>query len=152
MIDKPRFVIDTNVLIDATCFEDFYGFRAYLLAQMLGTIMVSPATFAEFEEVLTRPRFDRYLSTEERLMFLSILRRDVSWLLPWCHYHVCRDQTDDKFIDLAVCSGATRIVTRDADLLALGTVNGITIQDARSFWTIQKRPRSELDTGEHPCT
>jgi uncharacterized protein len=40
---------------------------------------------------------------------------------------------DDKFVDAALSSGATVIVSGDCHLLALGTVEGIEILTARQF-------------------
>ena len=126
-------MFDTNVLIDAACFNRSFGFRAYVTASSLGAIVMSQDTFAELREVMMRPKFDRFVGRDLRRQILTSLQKDAEWLEPWCHYRVCRDPTDDKFIDLAVCAGATAIITRDADLLILHPLNGITVQDPQAF-------------------
>jgi uncharacterized protein len=43
------------------------------------------------------------------------------------HVTVCRDPTDDKFLDLAINGRADLILTGDKDLLVLNPFRGITI-------------------------
>ncbi|MFM9942556.1 MAG: putative toxin-antitoxin system toxin component, PIN family [Hyphomicrobiaceae bacterium] len=133
MRSKPRLVFDTNVLLDAICFPSSFGRQAYVLALRTVDIMMSEATLHEVTAVLQRPKFDRFVPAHIRYAALAALRSDMTFMEPWCHYRVCRDATDDKFIDLAVCAGAEAIISRDADLLALTPCNGIRIEDARQF-------------------
>ena len=133
MSDRARFVLDTNVLVDAFCFPRSFGRQTYALVVRLGEFVVSRATFDEFEAVMLRPKFERFLALGERRLAVASVARDVTWIEPWCHYRVCRDPTDDKFIDLAVCAGTAAISTRDADLLTLKPFNGIPIEDAKTF-------------------
>jgi len=46
---------------------------------------------------------------------------------------VCRDPTDDKFLELAVNGQAGMIVSGDADLLALNPFRGIPIVPPATF-------------------
>ena len=133
MSDRPRFVIDTNVLVDAFCFPKSFGRQAYALVTKLGEFVMSLGTFAEFEAVMLRPKFERFLALGERRLAIASVRRDLTWAEPWCRYRVCRDPSDDKFIELAICTGASAIITRDADLLTLDPINGIKVVDAKSF-------------------
>lgn len=87
----------------------------------------------EMENVLLRPKFDRFLPLADRHTAIAAIGQMIEQIEPWCHYRVCRGPTDDKFIDLAVCAGAAAIVTRDVDLLTLHPINGITVQDAQAF-------------------
>ena len=102
---------------------------------------MSQAGFAELDAVMKRPKFDRFLEFSEREAALDAIRQTITFAEPWCHYQVCRDPSDDKFIDLAVCVGAASIITRDADLLTLNPINGIPIIDARSF-VLERSPNN----------
>jgi predicted nucleic acid-binding protein len=51
-----------------------------------------------------------------------------------CAIRVCRDPTDDKFLECAVSGGADYVVSADADLLSLQEVRGIPIVDVPAFW------------------
>ena len=47
---------------------------------------------------------------------------------------VCRDQKDNKFLELAVSGGAKYILSGDKDLLVIGEYQGISILSPRSFY------------------
>ena len=94
---------------------------------------MSAATFAEFEDVLLRPKFDRFVTLHERRAVLAAISKDVRWFQSTAQIRVCRDPSDDKFLELAVTIGAKTIVSRDADLRALHPFRGIAIIDAKSF-------------------
>ena len=133
-------MLDTNVVIDAVCFSGSFGRRAYELTLRSNKAMMSRPTFAELQSVLIRPKFARYLSGEERRAALAAIALDVCWAEPWCHYQVCRDPSDDHFLDLAVCSGSSTIVTRDDDLLKLHPFNGIAITTPRDLVSTHVAP------------
>jgi hypothetical protein len=130
---ERRFVLDTNVLVDAVCFERSFGYRAYELALKTGVIVCSSATFAELEEVLMRPKFDKYISKAERRAALSAIAKDVVLVEPAIELHVCRDPADHRFLELAVAAKAEAIVSRDKDLISLSPFMGIPLIDAEQF-------------------
>ena len=47
--------------------------QAFDAASAAGRLLVSEATVAELDEVLRRPKFNRYVSEESRLEFLAAL-------------------------------------------------------------------------------
>ena len=65
-----RFAFDTNVLISALIFKNSVPFKAIELGEKVGIILYSQETLNELEQVLNRPKFNKYLSVEERQMFL----------------------------------------------------------------------------------
>ena len=100
MDDRPRFVVDTNVLIDALCFKHSFGRRAFDHARLEGTVVWSPATMAELVEVAYRPRLARYVDEDLRLAFLSWIETHGQHVQPNERFAVCRDPQDDKFLEL----------------------------------------------------
>lgn len=116
-----RVVIDTNVWISAFLIKT--GTPAVFVRQALayGQPVFSTATFAELNARLWRPKFDRYLSMDER----KLLLHDVDSLAYWIAVPptiaattFCRDADDDKF-RAALAAKATLLVTGDEDLLCL---------------------------------
>lgn len=74
---------------------------------------------AELADVLSRSKFDSYISMGERRHFFSLLARIVE-MVPIVHsVHVCRDHKDDHILELALNGAADLIVTGDRDLLSL---------------------------------
>lgn len=122
-----RFIIDTNVLISALLFKASVPFRAIALAEKQGIILYSEATLNELEQVLNRKKFNKYLSLEERQVFLLKFISTSELVSSTEKIAVCRDEKDNKFLELAVSGNANLIVTGDLDLLVLNPFQGIEI-------------------------
>jgi predicted nucleic acid-binding protein len=73
MSDRPRFVFDANTLVSAALFKASTPDKALRLGFNIGEILLSVDAIAELQEVLHRPKFDRYLTSEERNLFVSKL-------------------------------------------------------------------------------
>ncbi|WP_372724279.1 putative toxin-antitoxin system toxin component, PIN family, partial [Immundisolibacter sp.] len=87
-----------------------------------GQPVFSAQTFEELEQRLWRPRFDRYVSLEQRKELLADIESIASWVVVSPEIAArtfCRDPTDDKFIHAALAAGPAWLVTGDKDLLVL---------------------------------
>lgn len=122
-----RFVADTNLIISRLLLPASKPAEALSKAQKSGDMLASDATLAELAQVLARPKFDKYLSAQDRKRFFALLA-------PLCikidivqSIHACRDPNDDKFLELAVNGSADFILTGDKDLLTLNPFQGISI-------------------------
>ena len=128
-----RFVIDTNVLISALLFKSSVPFRGLELATKQGIILYSKATFNELERVLNRSKFDKYLSQEERQVFLLKFVSGCQLVSIKETITICRDEKDNKFLELAVSGNANIIITGDLDLLVLHPFQSIEILTPDKF-------------------
>jgi putative PIN family toxin of toxin-antitoxin system len=124
---KNRFVVDTNVLISALLFKNSVPFRAIELAEKQGIILYSEATLNELEQVLNRKKFNKYLSLEDRQVFLLKFISASELVSITEKISVCRDEKDNKFLELAVSGNANVIVTGDLDLLVLNPFQAVEI-------------------------
>lgn len=115
-------VVDTNVWISG--FLSKTGAPASVIRQLVsqGKPVFSVATYAELQDRLWRPKFDRYLSIEHRKQLL----RDVDVVAHWVsvppeieQQTFSRDPDDNKFIHTALAANAPWLVTGDQDLLVL---------------------------------
>jgi putative PIN family toxin of toxin-antitoxin system len=122
-----RFVIDTNVLISALLFKTSVPFRAIELAETKGIILYSETTLNELEQVLNRKKFNKYLSLEDRQVFLLKFISSSQLVSITENITVCRDEKDNKFLELAVSGNANVIVTGDLDLLVLTPFQAVEI-------------------------
>src|SRR4051794_13557790 len=102
MSRDSRYVFDKNAVVSAVLFEQSVPGQAFYSALDHGTILVSQATFAELSGVLGRKKFDRYVTREEREAFLAMLLREATVVEITEDVRACRDQKDDKFLELAV--------------------------------------------------
>ena len=84
-----------------------------------------------------RPKFDRYVSRIVREPFLTAFLHAVETVVITETIRACRDEKDDKFLEVAVSGGASAIVTGDSDLLVLdpfGTIRILTPRQYQAAW------------------
>ena len=126
-------VLDTNVLVSAALFPLSHPWQVFEIVRGQGSLIASVDTLAEVNNVLKRPRFDRYLRRTLRDEFLHGLGQMAVTIEINQTIRACRDPKDDKFLELAVCGNATHIVSGDRDLLALHPFRGIPILTPGTF-------------------
>jgi len=118
-MDEHRLVLDTNTLISRLLMPAGVAGRAVDKALSEGLPLVSEETMAELVRVLGRPKFDRYVSIEDRQQFIRLLGGIVR-MVPIRHrITVCRDPKDDMFLHVALNGEARTLITGDQDLLVL---------------------------------
>jgi putative PIN family toxin of toxin-antitoxin system len=127
------YVFDTNSLISAHLLPSSVTRKAFNIALEKGIPVHSKETFSEFVEVFTRPKFDKYLSLEDRLHAIKLLElksqlREVADAVV-----ACRDPKDDKFLSLALSVKADCLITGDEDLLVLHPFRKIRILNPSNF-------------------
>ena len=122
-----RTVFDTNAIVSALLFNDSVPGLALIKALDTGAILVSATLAQELQDVLNRPRFDRYLTREERDEFLMAFMREAELVEITETVAACRDPKDDQILELAVSGNADCIVTGDDDLLTMNPFRGIAI-------------------------
>lgn len=120
---RPGVVLDTNALLDLVVFADpvLRPWHAALREQRLRAI-ANEATLQEWAHVVARPLGPRWDAQRCRAA-------DVGLAFEWCLWPGdppaapaglrCSDPDDQKFIDLALASGARWLLTRDRALLRL---------------------------------
>ncbi len=133
MIERRRWVVDTNTLVSRLLVPSGTAARAVDAALAQGVLLVSEATLAELAEVLWRTKFDPYLNDAQRRQFFSLLA-GVSQVVATPHrLQACRDPKDDKFLDVALAGEAHAIITGDKDLRVLHPFHGIPIVTPAEF-------------------
>jgi uncharacterized protein len=109
-----RVVLDTNILISALLSPIGPPAQTFLavLREPDMQLCVSGEIFAEYEEVLRRPRFNR---TEREIeATLRTIRERGHWVRPTERVRTCVDPDDDVFVECAQAAGAQYLVTGNA--------------------------------------
>lgn len=128
-----RLVLDTNIVVSAL----IWGSTPYKLLQAATDggveLFSSPMLLAELNRVLAREHLSSRLakqasSAEQAIGFYGELAISVSPLVT--PRAVPRDADDDQVIAAALAAGADLVVSGDADLLSLGSFEGIAIVTA----------------------
>lgn len=122
-----RVVVDTNALVSRLLLPDSVAGRAVRGIVDEARLLLSDPLLEELARVLARPKFDRYVTLEERQDFIRLLVRIAEPVPILRRVRACRDPGDDLVLELAVNGHADLVVTGDADLLALDPVEGIPI-------------------------
>jgi len=129
-----RVVLDTNVLISYSLTPAGIAGQVseYFIEQ--GELVFSGETFAELETRLWHPKFDRYVTLEQRKSILHDLDTIAHWVEITGKPRYSRDRDDDKFIETAIAGQAEVLISGDSDLLDLDVVEGVPILSPRQFW------------------
>ena len=134
MKNKPRIVIDTNVIISGIVFGGKPRQILDLLAEQSVIVIVA-------EEILTELRRKMFSKFPEFIEDLNkvelLLKRDTVLIkLGAIYINISRDTDDNKFIEAAILGKCSFIVTGDKDLLVLKSYQNIRIVKPAEFLEI----------------
>ena len=133
-----RVVIDTNVWVSRLLIAGSVAAQAVQWALSECEVMVSEACVEELADVLSRSKFDPYVSLEDRERFIRAVLR-VTTLAPiLSEVADCRDPADNQFLALARDSESDCIMTGDSDLLELNPWRGIPILRPAEFLSLRR--------------
>jgi uncharacterized protein len=105
-----RAVLDTNIIVSAFLQRLGQPARVLLLA-LAGAfqLCVSGEIYAEYEDVIRRPRFNR--SQGEIETMLRAIREQAFWTRPATRVRACSDPDDNIFLECAESARAHYVVT-----------------------------------------
>ena len=132
-----RVVLDANFLISAVISPR--GTPAQILRLWEGEefeLVISPPILEELERVIHYPRIqERYNLSEEYVgQFLQSIGGVATVVEPAVELSVIeKDPSDDRYLECAVASGASYIVTGDDHLLDLEEYGGVAILSPVEF-------------------
>ena len=127
-----RGVFDNNVLVSAALLG---GVPRKAFDKILdnGIVLVSVPVLLELADVLNRPKFDKYVTHDERIRFMVSFLKVAEMVEISETITACRDPKDDRLLELAVSGNAKFLVTGDKDLLVLNPFRGVEILTPREF-------------------
>ena len=128
-----RVVVDTSVWVSRLLLSG--SVAALALDKALGSseVMVSESLVAELANVLSREKFDRYVSVQNREEFLRRVPKVATVAPVLTEVEVCRDPDDNHVLALALDSESDYIITGDRDLLVLHPWRGVKIVPPHTF-------------------
>src|SRR5258708_38374947 len=106
-----RVVLDTNIVVSALLQPQGLPARIFLIT-LAGTTAqqcVSGDIYAEYEEVIRRPKFGRREVVIEHA--LHAIRQNGFWVKPSERVNACSDPGDDIFLECAQAARAHYLVT-----------------------------------------
>jgi putative PIN family toxin of toxin-antitoxin system len=139
MINSPQYICDTNILVSSLISRNSPPAQTIDYIKNTGLFAFSSETFSELEEVLNRPKFDKFMSKEIRIQFFQKIRPFIIFYDIYQKVDFCRDPKDNKFLDVAIASYADYLITGDEDLLVLKNIGNTSIITPRTFMEIHQR-------------
>ena len=128
-----RVVIDTNVWVSRLLLADSVTARAVDAALESSQVVISEPLAEELADVLTREKFDSYVSLANREEFLRRVLQVATTFPVLTEVTDCRDADDNRLLALALDSESDYILTGDQDLLTMNPWRGIEIISPREF-------------------
>jgi putative PIN family toxin of toxin-antitoxin system len=105
-----RVVLDTNIIVSALLQPLGPPAQAFLLAVEASVqLFISGSVYAEYEEVVRRPRLR--LDENTIATALRVIREKSLWVRPTEAIQACADPDDDIFLECAQAARADFIVT-----------------------------------------
>ncbi len=138
-----RIVLDTNVLISAFLSGNSAPYQVFELTRRGDmTLLISLPVFQELERVIRYPHLRAHANyyDDQVEQFLRGIKRTALWVSANQTLRVIgADETDNRFIELAVAGKARYIVTGDKrHLLPLRRYQGIEIVSPAEFLALYK--------------
>ena len=129
---RVKCVVDTNVLISAALTKGT-PFRIVEHLIKNNALIFSKETISELSSRITQPKFDKYVSAEDREAYVNNLILSADLVIIDNLIQGCRDRDDDKFLETAVKGDAQFIISGDQDLLTMHRFEGIDIVTVQEF-------------------
>ena len=128
-----RVVIDTNVWVSRLLLAGSVSAQAVDKALEGFDVMVSEPLVEELADVLSREKFDRYVSVWDREEFLRRILQIATIAPVLSEVDDCRDPDDNRLLALALDCESDYILTGDRGLLVLNPWRGVRIVSPREF-------------------
>jgi len=139
-----RLVLDTNILISSLIRKDtppYLLYRAW--RNRLFDLLTSDWQLAEVEDVLSRPRLQKYIYEAEAQEIMRGLRVEAVQIdTSAVSVSYSPDPDDNRILAIAIAGMGDYVVSGDkAHMLSLGDADGIPIITARQAIDILENPR-----------
>lgn len=122
-----RVVADTNVLVSRLILPESVPAQVLRQVELNSLLLFSESTMNELADVLSRQKFDRYVSLNDRKGFIERLGKIAEFIPIVQLVRECSDPKDDKFLEVALNGSADMIITGDTDLLGMNPWRGVAI-------------------------
>ena len=125
--------MDTDTLVSGVLLVESIPVQAVRKAFRDTQVLMSAASLHELSDVISRKKFDRYITVQGREEFVHVVLKVVELVPIVTAIHACRDDADNHILADAVNGAADVIVSGDRDLLVLHPFRGIPILTSGAY-------------------
>jgi uncharacterized protein len=131
---RNRVVLDTNLIISAFILPNSIAAQALSIGLEYFDSVCSKEVLYELLDVIKRDKFSKYASKQELTERLNVYTQSVIFIDDTLEVTDCKDPKDNKFLSLALTSGAKLIVSGDKkDLICMNPYRGVDILRLKEF-------------------
>ncbi len=132
-------VLDASTFVSAALKPNSIPEQALLRAvNEPNRLILSQEVENEYREVISRPKFDRFVSIARRRRILDIVLVAAARVGPLVTVRECSDPKDDKYLALAAAGRANVIVSSDQrHLLSMHPWRGVSILRPADYLALQ---------------
>lgn len=129
-------IIDTNILVSAIIQRNY---PYYIMYDMVGkdkiNLCISDDLIKEYEDVLFRPKFRRYLDfySDAKIM-LTLINAKAKKYNPRTNISLIKDEPDNRLLELADESNADFIITGNTNDFTFPFYKNTQIVSPKDFW------------------
>lgn len=141
--EMQKIILDTNVIISALISSN--GLPGFIVSDLVlekkVQVCISDEIINEYFEVIKRPKFSNYkfflINAELVINYLVEFSTKFS---PPHKVHLIKDESDNKFLELALESKADILITGNTNDFKLDTIGKTSIVSPTKYWN-QFRPK-----------
>lgn len=133
MPNQLRIILDTNWYVSATINRTSRRRLFSLLTNPELTIVYSSDLIKEYEKVMARDKFKKYVRPNQIKRFIELVLTRLVEIEVKSIIEESRDISDNYLLGLSVDSNADYLVTGDPDLLVLGNIERTIILNMADF-------------------
>ena len=130
-----KIIVDTNVWISFLMGRALKGLECFIYDNHF-QIISCREQLSELQEVLFRPKMERYFSVRQINEIFELLADYALFIKIYSKINICRDSKDDYLLALAIDSKANFLITGDRDLLFMEQIETTKIISFKDFENI----------------
>ena len=128
-------VIDTNVLVSAIIQKSYPHYIMNMVGNDKINMCISDDLFYEYENVLFRPKFRRYLNFySDAEIMLKLIKAKAIQYFPETKIYLISDEPDNRLLELADESNADFIITGNKNDFTFPLYKNTQIVSPKEFW------------------
>jgi uncharacterized protein len=135
---ENRVVLDTNILVSALIGNSYPKqiiFECIFDKKII--VCVSPQILKEYQEVLNRPKFDKFKDFKKKaLILLNYFEEIAEFYEPTIKLDFISDEADNRFLELALTANAQYIVTGNFTDFDFSEFKSIKIVSPKYFYEL----------------
>jgi uncharacterized protein len=132
-MNKTKLVIDTNLWIGYFMGKHVKSYLDRILADPQIDLLISEKSLDELLSVLSRPKFQKYITFEQIAVLIALIRRRSLFINVTSQITLSRDPKDDFLLALSIDGQADYLLTGDEDLLVLEQIGTTLIVKIADF-------------------